>query len=120
MGFWKDITQTAKIHAAKSRAQEASLYELVANELEHGLGDKGIWAKSIAECDGDESKAKAKYLKLRVQALRDEIAILDDAQAQVKSAAARRLEDDAKERKRYERLLELSKKCDGYGKLKSG
>lgn len=32
----------------------------------------GIWAKAFAEVDGDDAKAKARYIRLRVQADRDE------------------------------------------------
>ena len=114
MGIWKNIIKATRIQAATNRVQEAALYEVVANELEQGVGDKGIWAKSLAECDGNEARAKARYLKLRVQALQDQVEILGHAKSE--AVASKRINDEA-ERQRYERLLRLSENTKGYGRL---
>jgi len=45
------------------------IYEQVAAELEAGNRKEGLWAKCFAECDGDDNKAKALYLKTRVEQL---------------------------------------------------
>lgn len=44
-------------------------YELVAAELERGYLAKGLWAKAIAKADGDEPRAKATYIRMRVSQL---------------------------------------------------
>jgi hypothetical protein len=38
-------------------------------ELDHGQQDKGLWARCFAEADGDDSKAKAAYIRRRVEIL---------------------------------------------------
>ena len=51
----------------------------LAEEQLHGFADEeiaansirpGVWAKAVAESDGDEAKAKASYIKLRVEAMK--------------------------------------------------
>ena len=46
-----------------------SFYELVSNEIQSGIKDEGVWAKAFSEAAGDEQKAKAKYIELRVERL---------------------------------------------------
>lgn len=58
---------------------EEALYAAVGEELRQGQIRQGLWAKALAEEGYDEQRAKAKYLKLRVRSLRNEIA---DAEAQ--------------------------------------
>ena len=57
---------------ADDRLAEEMLYAEAMREIEQGLRRAGLWGKAIAESDGDEKKAKALYLKLRVQSLKDE------------------------------------------------
>ncbi len=49
------------------------MYEIVAKEIESGLIHDGVWAKAYAQADGDEKKAMAAYIKLRVTQLPEEI-----------------------------------------------
>ena len=51
---------------------EIQLYELVAEELEQGEQSKGLWAKALAEGEGNIEKAKGLYIKLRVEMIKDE------------------------------------------------
>ena len=51
---------------------EEELYAQAAAELEDGNRDEGLWAKCFAECDGDENRAKALYLKTRVGRLAEQ------------------------------------------------
>jgi hypothetical protein len=48
---------------------EEELYAQAAAELEDGNRDEGLWAKCFAECDGDENKAKARYIRTRAERL---------------------------------------------------
>lgn len=41
-------------------------------ELEKNMVDKGIWAKALSASDGDENKAQAIYIRLRVKELASE------------------------------------------------
>jgi hypothetical protein len=48
---------------------EEELYAQAAAELEDGNRDEGLWAKCFAKCDGDENKAKARYIRTRAERL---------------------------------------------------
>ncbi|SFK15319.1 Protein of unknown function [Desulfomicrobium apsheronum] len=50
---------------------EDELYLQATNEVEDGSQDKALWAKCMALCEGDEARAKYKYIKERVDRLRD-------------------------------------------------
>ena len=81
MGFWNQTKRIVRFKAAENRVQEASLYGQVMDELESGNRDNGLWGKALAESDGDEKKATAEYMKLRVVALTDLLNVHEDAQA---------------------------------------
>ncbi len=49
-----------------------SAWEVASNELNSVNRREGLWAKCFAQADGDENKAKANYLKERVEQLRSE------------------------------------------------
>lgn len=57
---------------AIKRLAEEALYERAFEELRVGLRREGLWAKAIANSDGDESKAQGLYLKYRVQSMIDD------------------------------------------------
>ena len=61
--------------AALRRQLDEKLYECVANELSNGEQKAGLWAQALSETDYDEKMAKAKYITLRVQSLKDELLI---------------------------------------------
>lgn len=48
---------------------EDAIYEVVANEMESGRTDKGLWIRLFAEFDGDEKKSKIAYIKQRAEKL---------------------------------------------------
>ena len=64
---------------ALSRKEEEFLFDLVAEELEQGHRERGLWLKATAEALGDETKVEAIYAKLRVQSLADDKALLNNA-----------------------------------------
>jgi len=49
---------------------DAQFYKKAYEELEDGKADKSLWAKTFAQSDGDENKAKALYIKSRVKTLK--------------------------------------------------
>lgn len=61
----------AKLAVAKTGADEV-IYEAVMKELEGSEKRGGVWAKALAEADGDESKAKARYIQYRVRQIKVE------------------------------------------------
>jgi hypothetical protein len=48
---------------------ENAIYAAIANELESGATDKGLWIRLFAECDGDENRTKVAYIKQRAEKL---------------------------------------------------
>lgn len=61
-----------KRNSAAARQFEEQLYEQVVGELTKGQRRNGLWAKALADSDGQEGKAKALYIQYRVQSLKDE------------------------------------------------
>jgi hypothetical protein len=61
---------------ARKRITEEMLYAEVLREIETGLRRDGLWAKALAQSNMQEGPAQARYIELRVQALRDEIALV--------------------------------------------
>lgn len=59
---------------AANRIPEEAYYEMTAAEVESGNVRAGLWAKALSEALGDEKKAGAIYIKLRVQTMREEAA----------------------------------------------
>ena len=58
---------------AVSKEIEYLLYEKVAEDIEQGFRDKGVWTKAFVEAEGDENKTKAKYIALMVLQLQLQI-----------------------------------------------
>lgn len=55
--------------SAQSMVDEDAIYASIAHELKSGTTDEGLWTRLFAECDGDENKAKAAYIKHRAEKL---------------------------------------------------
>jgi len=51
---------------------DEQFYLIATEEVDQGQQHKAAWAKCMALCEGDEGKAKYKYIKERVDRLRDE------------------------------------------------
>lgn len=68
-------------------------YKQVEQEIKQGKYQEGLRTRAIAEADGDESKARALYIKFRIESFK------------VEEAEAVR---EAKEKKERERLAELN------------
>ena len=50
-------------------AQKEEYYAIAMDEINNHSVKDGIWAKAYARTDGDDTKAKALYIKLRVKDL---------------------------------------------------
>jgi hypothetical protein len=59
------ITTLAKDRFAAPDAEARKFYETALGELENGQLDRGLWAQCLAKSNGNESSAKAIYLKTR-------------------------------------------------------
>ncbi|MDQ6972942.1 MAG: hypothetical protein Q9M30_09855 [Mariprofundaceae bacterium] len=68
--------ESIKKRSAAARIIEEQLYEQVVNELASGKRRNGLWAKAIANSNGQDEQAKALYIQYRVQSLQDEYELL--------------------------------------------
>jgi len=59
-------------NSAAARLLEEQLYEQVVVELSNGYKRNGLWAKALDNSEGSEEKAKALYIRYRVQSIKDE------------------------------------------------
>ena len=73
MSFFDNL----KKNSAESRLTEEMIYAQVLEEIQNGIRRDGLWAKALAESNMDENNAKARYLLLRVQSIKDEFEILE-------------------------------------------
>ena len=95
------IFSSTKAKLAASKLVEEQLYEAAANEVASGQIRQGIWAQALAETDGNEPAAKARYLKLRVEIMKAEADVMTYATEQASSAT--RAEKDREEKARKNR-----------------
>ena len=65
------------------------LYDIVAKEIRSGALVDGLYTRAFAEANGDKDKAQAKYIKLRVAQLRQEVQNKAKAKAQNQKAGAK-------------------------------
>jgi len=96
-------------------------------EVESGQRRPGVWAKAFAESEGDETKAKVAYLKVRVQQLTHaanaELAKYEahkQEQVALEQAALAEHERVAREQVERERLANLSEEERVYALLPKG
>ena len=82
------IFTSAKAKLAAQKLAEEHLYELAAEEIAANNIRPGLWAKAIAESDGDDAKAKARYIKLRVETMKAEADLQDYASENAHKADA--------------------------------
>lgn len=86
---------------------ELEIYEMVANEINSGKVRTGLWAKSFAECEGDENRTRALYMKLRVAQIVEASEL--ERQATIEQA---RIEKELAETKKLKLLSENLKTED--------
>jgi hypothetical protein len=55
--------------SSPNTVDEDLIYALIAEELEAGLPEKGLWTRLFAECGGDEKQTQVLYIKQRAQRL---------------------------------------------------
>src|SRR5437879_9829027 len=65
---WKKRASTMK---PEDDSSNDKYFEQVAGELKSGELKQGVWAKALAKAEGDENRAKAFYIKMRVRQLVD-------------------------------------------------
>lgn len=58
------------------RKSDEEIYSIIAQEMEEGIRHNGLWLKALVLADGNTERQLAHYIKLRAQAIRDDIVIL--------------------------------------------
>jgi len=66
------LLDTVKRRLQVDSTDDEVYYLKVVKELESGYKREGLWAKALAETDGDSDAAHAKYIRLRVLSLKSE------------------------------------------------
>ena len=89
--------------AGVPQPDEDSIYAIVADELESGKTDKGLWTRLFADCSGDEKQTKVLYIKRRFEKLMEAERIRRVHIAQVESDRIRKAEADAKKSEQLRR-----------------
>ncbi len=79
---------------------EDHAYAEIANELEGGIADKGLWTRLFAESGGDERQTKVLYIKQRADQL------ISAERLRLERAATERAELEAIEKAKLARLSE--------------
>ena len=103
------IIRTAQLNVAASpenaqitRDEENAIYASIAEEIETGNTDKGLWTRLYAECDGDEKRTKVQYIKAKVAKL----IASEQARLEAEATTARKAADEVaaaiKEQKRLD------------------
>ena len=69
MGWISKKLSEAKVLRALANSHEEALYARVASEVAQDDIRPGLWAKALSVADGDEQKAKARYVSFRVEQL---------------------------------------------------
>ncbi len=96
---------------------EEALYDLVAAEMQEGHRKPGLWTKSFADADGDQTKAVVIYIRQRVAQLKQEAieAARQQQERKKQNARASAMREDEKASARLGRRLGLVTKCKKCG-----
>ena len=100
------MARKTPVEESIERLAEEKIYEKVYEEVANGVKREGLWFKALSESGGEETKAKALYVKLRVRSLIDELIVTE----QIHEDAYETEQAQYKEEKRYENKLASSKK----------
>ena len=67
-----EFFKVAQEHLAKRRKTEEVFYEIALQEIQSGKVRQGLMAKAMTQTGGSQLKAQPVYMKLLVQAMKDE------------------------------------------------
>lgn len=65
--------QNNPIKSSLDENTESLLWEQVSEEIKNGKRVDSLWARAFSEADGDNNKANARYIKLRVNQIKSEL-----------------------------------------------
>lgn len=95
---------------------EDELYLLATQEVDEGNQDKALWARCMALCEGDENKAKYKYINEMVDRLRD--VKVKEVEERLKQELERKVEESRSVSEKVDRTINFYLNQDNKEKLK--
>lgn len=83
------LSQTTQVESTDNDDQ---IYARIAEELETGATDKGLWTRLFAQCGGDEKQTTVLYIKQRAERLIEAEQVRNREMVRERAAEAERLE----------------------------
>ena len=71
MGLLDKLKRKVENTLADSRLEEELIYKHILEEMDSGVIRDGLYAKAMANSNGDEAQAKSLYMKYRLQSVKD-------------------------------------------------
>jgi hypothetical protein len=65
----------------QSGLRDLPFYDIVADEIAHNQLDRGLWLKALAQCEGDERRTRALYVRWRTAILQAQASAAAEAEA---------------------------------------
>ena len=96
-----------RVWSGGTSPHDSEIYELIHKELSAGAMDAGLWTKATAVSDGNTEKAKARYIEMRANALRNERKKFVEFAKQAEREQRTIEKQDAERDKRYAELQSL-------------
>ena len=81
-----DIFKKVQVATSVYREADRLYYDAVAEEMQQGIRDDGLWLMAFERAEGDETRTKAFYIGLRVRRLKEQETIMAAA-AQTKHSS---------------------------------
>ena len=97
-----------------------AFFQQAYEEIENGQMDKGLWARLFAQFGGDENKAKAQYIKTRVQQLVTRQTNLDTENKKKQEQKWEKQEQERKQEQEKEINIKRIEEAKGYISLPVG
>ena len=73
MGILDKLKRKAETTLSETRLEDELIYEKILEEMESGFTQKGLYAKALANCSGNEKLATSLYLKYRLRSVKDSL-----------------------------------------------
>ena len=100
------MARKTPVEESIERLAEEKIYEKVYEEVASGAKREGLWFKALSESGGEETKAEALYVKLRVRSLIDELIVTGE----IERSEHKIQQDKYKETNRHDKQLAYNRK----------
>jgi hypothetical protein len=107
------MARKTPVEESIERLAEEKIYEKVYEEVASGVKREGLWFKALSESDGEETKAKALYVKLRVRSLIDELIVTEEIQQNTHEIEQTQSKETARYNKKMQRAASGQSIRDG-------